>query len=150
MSKIVFAEMKSGNPDDVDKVVEFFGGHAREWLDVGYRYVIGYRDGKPIVGATCDSSYSEVDIETTEGVEVYAAMLGALEQLARGVRSASIRTSMDAILDRPEFIAACIAQGFVGDLVEMRKILDQEAHDAERAKVRLDLVNAELQAEGVE
>ena len=102
------------------------------------------------MGATCDGSYSEIDIESTEGMEVYAAMLGALEQRARGVKSASIRTSMDAVLDRPNFIAACIQQGFVGDLVEMQKILDADAHDSELAKVRLDLVNAELQTEASE
>ena len=150
MSKLVFAEMSKDNPDDVGKVVEYFGSHAKEWLEVGYRYVIGYRDGQPIVGATCDGSYSEIDIESTEGMEVYAAMLGALEQRARGVKSASIRTSMDAVLDRPNFIAACIQQGFVGDLVEMQKILDADAHDSELAKVRLDLVNAELQTEASE
>ena len=150
MSKIVFAEMQKDNANDAEKAVEFFGSHAREWLDVGYRYLLGYRDGNPIVGATADSSYSEIDIESTEGVEVYAAMLGALEQLARGVGAASIRTSMDAILDRPNFIAACIHQGFVGDSVEMQKILDAESHDAEQEQVRLDLVNAELQAEAVE
>ncbi len=150
MSKLVFAEMQKDNPDDVDKVVEFFGSHAREWLDVGYRYIIGYRDGQAVVGATCDASYSEIDIETTEGVETYAAMLGALEQLARGVGSVSIRTSMDAILDRPEFISACISEGFVGDAVEMTKILYQSKFDSEQAKIRLDLVNAELQTESAE
>ena len=150
MLKLVFAEMQKDNPDDVAKVVEFFGGHAKEWLNVGYRYILGFVGGKPIVGATCDASYSEIDIESTEGMEVYAAMLGALEQRARGVKSASIRTSMDAVLDRPNFIAACIQQGFVGDLVEMQKILDADAHDSELAKVRLDLVNAELQTEASE
>ena len=150
MSKLVFAEMSKDNPDDVGKVVEFFGSHAKEWLEVGYRYVIGYRDGQPIVGATCDASYSEIDIESTEGVETYSAMLGALEQRARGAGSASIRTSMDAIVDRPDFISACVQQGFQGDEVEMEKILDQEAHDAEMAQVKLEILNAELQAEAVE
>ena len=150
MSKIVFAEIQKDNANDAEKAVEFFGSHAKEWLNVGYRYILGFVGGKPIVGATCDASYSEIDIETTEGVEVYAAMLGALEQLARGVGAASIKTSMDVLLDRLEFISACIAQGFQGDSVEMQKILDAESHDAEQEQVRMDLVNAELQAEAVE
>ena len=150
MLKLVFAEMQKDNPDDVAKVVEFFGGHAKEWLNVGYRYILGFVGGKPIVGATCDASYSEIDIESTEGMEVYAAMLGALEQRARGAGSASIRTSMDAIVDRPDFISACVQQGFQGDEVEMEKILDQEAHDAEMAQVKLEILNAELSAEAID
>lgn len=114
----------------------------------------GYLDGQPVVGATCDGSYNEIDMETNElvveVVEAYAAMLGVLEQLARGAGSASIRTSTDAIAGRPEFIRACIAAGFVGDDVQMVKILDPSKYEAELAKVRLDLVNAELQAEVVE
>ena len=154
MSKLVFAEMSKDNPDDVDKAVEFFRGYVKEWLDVGYRYFIGYLDGQPVVGATCDGSYNEIDMETNEllveVVEAYVAMLGALEQLAIAAGSASIRTSTDAIEGRPDFIAACLAQGFIGDCVQMVKVLDQSKYDAELAKVRLDLVNAELSAEVVE
>ena len=154
MSKLVFAEMQKDNADDVEKAVEFFRGYVKEWLDVGYRYFIGYLDGQPVVGATCDGSYNEIDMETNElvveVVEAYAAMLGVLEQLAMDAGSASIRTSTDAIAGRPEFIRACIAAGFVGDDVSMVKVLDIEAHDAELAQTRLDLVNAELQAEVVE
>ena len=162
MSKLIFREMVKGSPEDRAQVVEFFREDAQEWLDAGYRFILGVMNETSIIMATCDSRFSEIDIEVATLVNIisgrevdvptdlYEEMLAELERLARSVGATSLKTSDDAIADRMEFIQACYSQGFHGDDVAMVKILDQEAHEAERAKVRLDLVNAELQAEAVE
>ena len=153
MSKFIFREMVKGSAEDRAQVVGYFGHHEAEWFDgSGYRHILGYVDGAAVVGVSCDSRYSEVSVMLPSGgnAEHYKAALAELERLAKSVGEASIRTSADDITDNPDYIQACIAQGFSGDAVEMQKILDAGAHDAEQEQVRLDLANAELQAEAVE
>ena len=153
MSKLIFREMVKGSAEDRAQVVGYFGRHEAEWFDgSGYRHILGYVDGAAVVGVSCDCGYREVSVMLPSGgdAEHYKAALAELERLAKSVGSASLKTSADDITGNPDYIAACISEGFVGDSVEMEKILDQEAHDAEMAKVRLDILNAELQAEAVE
>ena len=162
MSKLIFTEMVKGSEEDRAQVVEFFREDAQEWLDAGYRFILGVMNETSIIMATCDSRFSEIDIEVATLVNIisgrevdvptdlYEEMLAELERLARGIGASSLKTSDDALTDRMEFIQACYSQGFAGDDVSMVKILDQEAHEAELAKVRLDLVNAELSAEAIE
>ena len=153
MSKLIFREMVKGSAEDRAQVVGYFGHHEAEWFDgSGYRHILGYVDGAAVVGVSCDRRYREVSVMLPSGgdAEHYKAALAELERLAKSVGSASLKTSADDITDNPDYIAACISEGFAGDQVEMEKILDQEAHDAEMAKVRLDILNAELQAEAVE
>ena len=153
MSKLIFREMVKGSAEDRAQVVGYFGHHEAEWFDgSGYRHILGYVDGAAVVGVSCDRRYREVSVMLPSGgdAEHYKAALAELERLARGVGSASLKTSADDFTDNPDYVQACISEGFAGDADEMVKILDQEAYEAERAKVRMDLVNAELSAEASE
>ena len=153
MSKLIFKEMVKGSPEDRAQVVGYFGKHEAEWFDAsGYRHILGFVDGTAVVGVSCDNRYREVSVMLPSGgdAEHYKAALVELERLAKSVGAVSIRTSPDDITDNPDYVSACLAQGFSGDDVAMEKILDQEAHEAELAQVRLEILNAELSAEGVE
>ena len=153
MSKLIFKEMVKGSPEDRAQVVGFFGHHEAEWFDAsGFRHLLGYIDGAAVVGVSCDNRYREVSVMLPSGgnAENYKAALVELERLAKSVGAASIKTCADDITGNADYVQSCISEGFVGDLVEMTKVLDQSKYDTEQAQIRLDLVNAELQAEAVE
>ena len=144
MSKLIFCELAKDNADDIAEAKAYFGDDADVFLSDGYRYILGYRDGVPIVGATTDFSFSDFDLESNESMEVYQAMIEEIERLAISIGTSSINTIAEAIQHRPKFIAALFLRGFSGDSYQMEKILDRQKYDAEVEAIRLKRLNAEL------
>lgn len=137
MSQLIFKEMVKGNADDLATVVDYFGDDAHQCFEEGYGYLIGFRNGVPVIGATYGYQFSDFDIQSNEGLEAYQAIIAELERLAISVGAASINTIDEAIQDRPKFISALFLQNFDGDSHSMEKILDRAKHDLEEEKLRL-------------
>ncbi len=138
MSELSFREMAMGDAADLATVVDFFGDEAHAFFEQGFRYIIGFRDGIAVVGATCDSGYSEFDVESSEeSVRVYESMIAEIERLAMDAGASGLCTIAEATTDRPKFIAALVNRGFDGpDCMQLSKSFDESD--------RLQLANQEL------
>jgi hypothetical protein len=145
MSKLIFKEMQKGNAADLAQVVDYFGDEAREFFEQGFRYIIGYRNGVAVIGATCNSTFNEFDVESNEGATDYESMVAEIERLAIGAGATWLNTISDATTDRPKFIAALVNRGFDGpDCTQLTKVFDESAYNADRESSRMQLLNAEL------